>query len=791
MKRTFVFFAAVLCVAATNASQSAARKDKPADTSENPVGSSISGTKGHIDTLRTYELQEVQVLSTRAGNSTPMSFTDMNRQQIDAINHGKDVPWLLLNTTPSVTVTSDAGMGIGYTGIHIRGTDPTRINVTCNGVPMNDSESSQLYWVNMGDFASSLQSIQVQRGAGTSTNGAGAFGATVNMQTENISHTPFVSLDVSGGSYGTHKETLRFGTGILGGHWGVQGRLSNIGSDGYIERASSKLNSYFVQAGYFADKSVVKFITFNGTEKTYMAWDYASKADMQAYGRDYNPSGAYTDADGNTAYYSNQTDNYHQQSYYLMWNHRWKAGLKTNITVHYTHGDGYYEQMKTDQKLYKYGLDDDGLGLRADLVRQKKMENDFYGTVASIIYDNQKGFTATAGGGWNKYDGEHWGKVVWTSSAYTYDDDGNKTGSSQRQITDPEHEYYRNNAKKTDGNIYAKATYEFAGGLTGFVDMQYRHVVYKMTGMSAEWNDDGQIPLVLDRKFNFLNPKVGVSYDISTHHNVYASYSIAHKEPTRNDYEDMIAETDAVDPQAERLNDLEIGYKYTGNVFAASVNFYYMDYDNQFVLTGAQDSNGEMVARNVKDSYRMGVEMTASLRWPHGFSWDINATWSRNRAKNMTVTVINDDWTQSYANVGTTHLSFSPDFILNNIFTYERKGVRLKLVSRYVSEQYMTNSGFKKFLNTDGETYTSAMIDEAFVSDLDVSYTFKLKGIKRLTLGVTIYNLFDCEYESNGSCSMNFKYGDGKIVAYDGGWAWSTYSAQAPTHFIAYLSVNI
>ena len=768
MKKTVLLIAALGCVATVNAAA--------------PGGE-------RLDTLRTYALQNVQVVSTRAGKKTPVAYSDMSKSQIRMMNQGKDMPWIL-NFTPSVTTSSDAGIGIGYTAIHVRGTDPTRINITANGIPVNDAESGQLYWVNMADLASSLESIQIQRGVGTSTNGAGAFGATVNMQTENISQNAYGRIDLSGGSYGTHKETFSFSTGLLGGHWGFQGRLSNIGSDGFIDRASSKLNSYFLQGGYFADNTVVKFITFNGTEKTYMAWDYASKADMEKYGRSYNPSGIYTDKNGNVAFYKNQTDNYHQQNYQLLWNQRWSSNWNTNVAFHYTRGDGYYEQMKEDQKLYKY-LMTTNTDLMANLVRQKKMLNDFYGFIASANYDNHNGLTATIGGGWNKYDGDHFGKVLWSGSPYIWLEDGMQVYYNDGVIFNPDHEYYRNNAKKTDGNIYGKINYEFLPGLSAYVDLQYRHISYKMDGTSQEFDDDhNQRPLVLDRKYDFFNPKFGLVYNITPEHTVYASYAIAHKEPTRNDFEDMMAETDAVDPQAERLNDLEVGYKYQSGIFNAGVNFYYMDYDNQFVLTGAQDSNGEMVARNIKDSYRMGVELMAGLRPFKGFEWNINATLSKNRAKNMNVTVINEDWSQSYANVGTTKLAYSPDVILNNIFTYEYKGLRASLMSKYVSEQNMTNSGFKKYLNTDGKTYTSAVIDAMFVSDLDLSYTFKMKGLKSATVGVTVYNLFNEEYESNGSCSMNFKNENGKIVAYDGGWAWSTYSAQAPTHFIAHLSIT-
>ena len=726
------------------------------------------------DSINGYELQAVQVSAIRANEKTPVAFSNMTKEQIQQVNHGKDIPYII-NEMPAVTTNSDAGTGVGYTGIHVRGTDPTRINVTTNGIPLNDAESSQLYWVNVSDLASSVQSIQLQRGVGTSTNGAGAFGATLNMLTDNISANQYTAVDLSGGSYGTHKETVRFSTGLINSHWGFQGRLSNIGSDGYIDRASANLNSYFLQGGYMDSNKVIKFVTFNGTEKTYHAWDYASKADMEKYGRKYNPCGAYTDADGNTAYYKDQTDNYHQQHYQLLWNQRINYAWNMNMALHYTRGDGYYEQYKTEQKLYKYLLQSE-LGSKSDLIRQKKMANDFFGAIASFNYNPASNLSANIGGGWNKYDGDHFGNVIWVR---------NFQGSIA-----PRHKYYDNNAKKMDANIYGKVNYNFWKGMNAYVDLQYRHISYKMRGTSQEFDDDhNQRPLNLDRKYDFFNPKFGILYNIGKGHTAYASYAIAHKEPTRNDFEDMMAETDPADPQRERLNDLEVGYKYESEKLYAGANVYYMKYDNQFVLTGAQDSNGEMVARNIKDSYRLGLELEAMWRPVKGFFWGINATISQNRAKNMNVTVINEDWSQAYANVGTTHLAFSPDFILNNRFAYEWKGFKAMAISKFVSEQYMTNSGFKQYLEEDG-SYTSAMIDKYFTTDLDLSYTFSLKHISKATIGVTIYNIFNEEYETNGSCSMNFRNNNGKIEAYNGGWAWATFSAQAPTHFMAYLSIN-
>ncbi len=735
------------------------------------------------DSLKSVELQNVQVVALRATKKTPMAYSDISKQQLQQLNYGQDIPFLL-SLTPSVTTTSDAGTGIGYTGIHVRGTDPTRINITANGIPLNDAESSQLYWVNMSDFASSVESMQIQRGVGTSTNGAGAFGATVNMQTENISSMPFARLDLSGGSYDTHKETFRFGTGLIGDHWAVQGRLSNIGSNGYIDRASTRLNSYFLQGGYFANGTVVKFITFNGTEKTYHAWDYASKADMALYGRRYNPSGIYTDSEGNTAFYSNQTDNYHQQHYQLILNqdlgHLWKL----NAALHYTKGQGYYEQYKESQKLYKYWLSEEK-GNRSDLIRQKKMDNDFYGGIASFNYDDHKRLVMNFGGGLNNYEGTHFGKVVWVRTP--------------ADITlDPLKKYYDNSARKLDGNVYAKVNYEFVKGLNGFLDLQYRHVGTRMSGPSQEFNGVGdQVKFDLDKKYDFFNPKFGLSYDINRRLNVYASYAIAHKEPTRNDFEDMLAEADPVSPKAERLNDLEAGVNYRSGKFSAGANFYYMDYDNQFVLTGAQDTNGEMIARNIKDTYRLGLELTAAWQPFDGFSWNVNAAWSRNRAKNMDINVIDPaTWDAEVVNIGTTHLAFSPDLILNNVFSYEWRGFRATLMSKFVDEQYMTNSNFRSYMDEDTGNRVSAMIDSYFTTDLDLSYTFHLKGVKSITVGCTFYNLFDEKYESNGSCSMNFKRADnGSIAAFhntnDGFWSWATYSAQAPFHVMGHLSIEL
>ena len=725
------------------------------------------------DTVRVSELERAQVVDIRANSKTPVAFTNVSKTQIERVNFGPDMPFLL-SLTPSALATSDAGSGIGYTSLRVRGIYGTRINVTSNGIPMNDAESSMLYWVNIGDFASNVQSIQLQRGVGTSTNGAGAFGATLNIQTNALSTKPFARIDLSAGSYGTHKETFAFGSGLLGKHWSFDGRLGNIGTDGYIDRASGKLNSYFLQGGYIGKSTIVKLITFNGTEKTYMAWDYTSKADMAKYGRTYNPSGKYKTTDGERAFYDNQTDNYHQQHYQLHLAQRFNPMLNLNVALHYTRGDGYYEQYKTDQKLYKYHIDSEP-GEVSDLIRQKKMRNHFGGVVAALNFTDKKKISANVGGAWNIYDGDHFGHVIWVRNSV------NNLNPNQR--------YYDNNARKTDGNVYGKLNYEIVRGLNAYLDLQYRHVDLKMKGSSQEFSNGVQVPFDIRKHYDFFNPKFGLLCNIDPHHTVYASYGISHKEPTRNDFENEISTSQPIQPKAERLNDLEVGYQFATRRLSFGANFYFMDYDNQFVLTGAQDANGEMVAANIKDSYRTGLELQAAWRPFEGFEWQANATWSRNRAKNMNLKVVGEDWSESYVNVGTTHLAFSPNFILNHILSYHYKGFYAALTSKYVSEQYMTNSNFRAYTDGEGNSI-SALIDSYFTSDLHLAYTFRLKGIKSITAGVSIYNLFNEKYESNGSCGMYFRNNNGTISAFGEGdfWAWSTYSAQAPTNFLAHLS---
>lgn len=786
------------------------------------------GAAGHKtakrDTVKSVTLQDIQVVSTRATKKTPMAVTNFTKQDIKAVNFGQDIPYLL-SFTPSVTTTSDAGNGIGYTTLRVRGTDPSRINITANGIPMNDAESSSLFWVNTGDFASSVQSMQIQRGVGTSTNGAGVFGATLNIQTENIGTKPFASIDLAGGSYYSHKETFRFGTGLLGGHWGFQGRLSNIGSKGYIDRASTKLNSYFLQGGYFSDNTVVKFVTYNGEEQTYHAWDYASKYEQDTYGRTYNPCGEMYEKDGIKYFYDNQTDNYHQQTYQLIWNQMVSRFFNFNAALHYTKGQGYYEQYKADKSWADYGLatndksdyiTSNGVNyyqkVYGDLIRQKRMDNDFYGLVASLNFNNKRGLAATVGGGWNKYVGDHFGQVVWAGSPYAYykDNDGNKYKDANGNKTfayaemasrTPDWEYYRNRAKKTDFNIYGKFSYDLATGLNAFVDLQYRHVGYKMQEPGDWYGANADGAYVIDNKFDFFNPKFGVNYDITRNHRVYASYAIAHKEPVRNNYENNY-NADLEKPIAERLNDLEVGYQFKSRTFSASANIYWMDYKDQFVLTGEIDGNGEGVTRNMPKSYRLGLEVEAAWKPVEWFRWDVNATFSKNRVKDMTVRLAD---TGEQVNIGTQPLAFSPGVIVNNIFTFTYKGFYANIQSQYIGDQYLTNTGFKEMeaRNVDGTTPTweTMQLKHHFVTNIDLTYTFALQavGLKEATIGVTLYNIFSSKFDNNGWASPEYyRDANGNVVAqskYDGYWNTRDYyaagfAASAPFNAMVHLGVN-
>lgn len=745
------------------------------------------------DSLRTITLQDVQVVSLRATSKTPMAFTNISREDINKQNHGQDVPFLV-SFTPSVTTTTDAGAGIGYTGLRIRGVDPSRINITANGVPLNDSESSLVYFTNMGDFASSLQSMQIQRGVGTSTNGAGAFGATVNMLTENINAKPYVNFSTSVGSYGSHKETLRFSTGLINHHFGLQGRLSNIGSDGYIDRATSRLNSYFLQAGYFNDNTSVKFITFNGTEKTYMAWNYTSKYEQSLYGRRYNSCGLYYDAEGKARFYEDQYDNYHQQHYQLHWNQLMGTDWKLNVALHYTHDSYDYDQMKSNKKLYQWLLTDDK-SMRANLVQRKEGVKDFYGAIASLNFDNHNGLTANVGGGWNHYQSDRTGRVMWVGSPYYK---GAESTALPLANLKPGFKYYDNDSKKTDLNFYGKVNWEFTKGLSAFADLQYRHINFQMDGPIGDMDsNDKMIDIKLNNNFDFFNPKFGLNYEITPNHRVYASYAIAHREPTRDHYEEHYGE----EIKAERMGDVEIGYQFQSEHFTAGINLYHMHYKDQFVLTGELDDEGVAITKNIDKSYRMGIELEAAWKPVDWFRWDANATFSKNRAKNMMVTL--DDYS-TVVNVGETPLSFSPGFIFNNIFSFNYKGFDAAIQSQFVGEQYLTNYGVKEMtcwsdwaMDDAHKTTETLMLKKHFTTNIDLSYQFSIPqwSLKSARVGVTLYNVFSAKFDNNGWAAPQFRQdSNGNVYAVN---TWGLrdseavgFAPSAPFNFMAHLDIN-
>lgn len=718
------------------------------------------------DSTEVVNLQSVDVVATRATSKTPVAFTEIGKAQISKINDGRDIPYLI-SMTPSVVTTSDAGFGVGYTSMRVRGSDGSRINVTANGIPVNDAESSNVYWVNMPDLASSLRDIQIQRGAGTSTNGAGAFGATLNMVTDAPASEPYAELAGSYGMYNTHKETLRVGSGLLGGHWSVDARLSNVGTDGYIERAKADMWSYFGQAAYFNGGTTLRLLGFGGKQKTYMAWDYASKEDMEKYGRRYNPCGEYVDADGKTAYYPNQNDNYIQHNFQLHYGQMIGERWKLNIALHYTKGDGYYEQYKTKRTLVEYGLDpfvgpDGQLIEKSDLVRLKKMDNGFGGGVFSLNYRYGR-VDAVVGGAVNNYKGHHFGQVAWIR---------NYIGA-----IDPLQEYYRNLGRKFDTNIYAKANIDITGGLSAYGDLQYRHIDYRIDGIgdNYDWNTESMQNLAYHEKYDFFNPKVGLNWLVNDNQRVFASWSVAHKEPVRDNFTD--GDPRHI-PHAERLFDYELGYSFTHRLFNIGVNLYYMDYKDQLVATGQLSDTGNALSVNVPDSYRTGIEFQGALRPCGWFDWQINATLSRNRIKDFTEYIYEDEWTNPIQNyIGSTPIAFSPDFTLGNSFNFHWRGFDATLESHYVSKQYMSNA------HSDEQ-----MLDAYFVSNLHLSYDFgKVAGLRGLSLGFTVYNLFNEEYENNGYAGAGYYVDEsGQKVIY----RYAGYAAQAPVNVCGTVNVR-
>jgi len=649
------------------------------------------------DTTKVSQLDEVLVSAVRVTTKTPVSFSNLDKKEIKYRNLGQDIP-ILMNYLPSVVTTSDAGNGVGYTGIRVRGSDATRVNVTINGIPYNDSESHGTYWVNMPDFASSLESVQLQRGVGTSTNGAGAFGASLNMLTDSYSKKSTGEISSSFGSFNTNKNTVKFSSGLMNDHFEIAGRLSTLKSDGYIDRGSSNLKSYFLQGTYVGNTTLIKALAFGGTEKTYQSWNGIDAATMET-DRTFNSAGMFTDEFGNTRFYSNETDNYQQDHYQLHWNEKLSGQWSTNLAFHYTKGKGYFENYKEDADFADYGLLPVGAETTTDLIRQKWLDNDFYGTTFSANYKKDK-LDLILGGGWNTYEGEHFGQVIWARYA------------SQSELGD---RYYEDTATKTDGNIFVKANYQITEKISLFGDLQLRNVHYK----ADSWETG-----VVNDNFNFFNPKAGLNYDIDAKNKLYFSYARANREPNRTDYENG-------NPKPEKLNDFELGWRYDAAKVKINSNIYYMAYRDQLILTGKLDDVGSPIRSNSDKSYRLGLEVDATIALSEKFIIRPNFTLSDNK---------NVDLNIGFGDV-TTDIAYSPAIVAGNIFIYKPiDGLYLSLLQKFVGEQYMNNLDSQE-----------AKLDSYFVNDVNVSYEIKPKSVfQSITITGLVNNVFDKEYVSNG-----------------------------------------
>lgn len=677
------------------------------------------------DSTKVNALDEVLVSALRVTSKTPVSFSNLNKKEIASRNLGQDIP-TLMNFMPSVVTTSDAGNGVGYSGIRVRGSDATRVNVTINGIPYNDSESQGTFWVNMPDFASSVESLQLQRGVGTSTNGAGAFGASLNMLTDNYALKGNGEISNSYGSFNTRKHTVKFSTGLMNDHFELAGRLSNLSSDGYIERASSDLKSYFLQGTYVGKTTLIKALVFGGKEKTYQSWNGIDYETLQK-DRTYNPSGYYVDDSGQIRFYDNETDNYQQDHYQLHWNEKVSEKWNTNLAFHYTKGNGYYENYKEDADFADYGLLPVSGIAATDLIRQKWLDNNFYGTTFSVNYKTER-LDFIIGGGYNKYEGDHFGKVIWARYA------------SQSELGD---RYYEDYASKTDGNVFAKANYQLTKKISFFGDVQLRNVYYK-----ADSYDTG----LVNDNFNFFNPKAGLNYEINDKNKLYFSYAKANREPNRTDYE-------GGNVKPEKLNDFELGWRYSTEKTRLNINGYYMKYRDQLVLTGALNDVGDPIRTNVGESYRLGLEVDLSFQLSK--KWNIRPNFTLSENKN--IDFVND---ATLENLGNTNIAFSPSIIGGNILTFKPiQNIQISWLSKYVGEQYMNN--------VDSE---ASKLPDYFVNDFNIAYELHPKNIfESIIFTGLVNNFLDRKYVSNGA-----DYGGGYIYYYP----------QAGINFLAGLTLK-
>jgi iron complex outermembrane receptor protein len=717
----------------------------------------------------TFSAEEVTITATRAGKKAPTAFTDLSKKDLEKNNFGQDMPYLL-NQTPSVVINSDAGAGVGYTGIRIRGSDGTRVNVTVNGIPLNDAESQGSFFINLPDFASSVNNIQVQRGVGTSTNGAGAFGGSINIQTATRRDTGYADINNTIGSYGTVKNTVSLGTGLLGGKFSVDGRLSRIKSDGYIDRASSDLKSFFVSGAYYGKNSTLRANIFSGTERTYQAWngvpDYVISDNSIPNRRTYNELGLMPDG----TYYKDQVDNYQQNHYQLLYDQKLSDKVSFSGALHYTKGFGYYEEYKTGADVTDYGLTPVVIGGTAitntDLVRRLWLDNDFYGVTYALKYQPESNLNFTLGGAYNRYTGAHFSNILYTKES--------------AGIT-PNYEYSRDDAKKNDFNIFGRGEYK-VGDVTLFADLQYRRIYYSFLGFDRNLNNVQQ-----NATLNFFNPKAGVTYELDENNNIYASFAVGNHEPNRNDYTNSTPQSR---PKPENLKDFEAGYRTNGHVFKGGINAFYMLYKNQLILTGALNDVGAATRRNVDDSYRAGIEFDGRVKILPQLSWGATATISTNKIKNYNQFLTNyDDGSLVEQHFDKTTIAYSPSFIGSSEISFTPfKGGEIAFVSKYVSSQFLDNTS-----NINPAGYTIApenmnkyaanrKLDSYFVNDIRLRYNFSIRSVKNIGVGLLINNIFSEEYEANGATYPGVS--GGNIYNYN------YFFPQAPRNFLASLSLS-
>ncbi|WP_071594827.1 TonB-dependent receptor [Balneola vulgaris] len=666
----------------------------------------------------TYIGEEIFVEATRVDDSTPVTYTNLTKADIEEKNLGQDVPYLL-NMAPSTVVTSDAGAGIGYTGIRIRGVDPARINVTINGIPVNDAESHGTFWVDLPDIASSVQNIQVQRGVGTSTNGAGSFGGSINLQTSNNSLDPFAEINTGVGSFDTRKANILLGSGLMKNGWSFEGRLSKILSEGYIDRASADLYSFYLSGSKRGDRSLLKTDVFSGKERTYQAWYGVSEANIESGNRTFNEAG--TEKAGEP--YENQVDNYRQDYYQLHYSYRLQDNWNLNASLHYTKGQGYYEEYKADEDLADYGITvaDAGDPSSSDLIRRRWLDNDFYGTVFSSTYTHSEVWNLTVGGGLNRYDGGHFGEVIWARYA----------GNSEF-----EEEYYNNDAVKTDFNMYAKGQYYLSDAVNAYLDLQVRTINYEFDGVDIQ---NGSVVNIRDNdKLTFFNPKFGLNYMLDEGKRVFASFGVASKEPTRSEY---VESSQNSRPDPETLYNVETGYRGDYDTFFVGAYGYAMIYDDQLILTGEVNDVGGYIRQNVPNSYRLGIELEGGVSLSPVLSWAANATISKNKIEAFTEYIDDyDNGGQVATEFEDTDIAFSPNFIANSMFAYSSNGFDAELTTKYVSKQYLDN--------TQNE---ARAIDAYLVNDIRLGYSFtNIEFAKAITATLKINNVLDKEYETNG-----------------------------------------